>query len=234
MDSGPIPFADEPPSTPPSNALRPAASLPSVVNTVAADRKCSACGYSLVGIPAVRCPECGAKLLADAPGPALEARDRRRKAATDQIRSDYCRACVLAIFGVGAMVGIVALRAILRDAPGGATEALLAHGRLFAVTITVGLGAHLLLAAIWYGSGEPLPITVLRVVAAMALADAVAIGIMLLPMLFIGPVIRGLAFILMLMRLLDLDPLEALALAICTSTGTFFVVGYVLPALGVG
>lgn len=101
------------------------------------------------------------------------------------------------------------------------------------VLVPLGYLAYVLLAAVWFGSDSPPGITILRLAAAYALADAVSEVVSIVFILFLTQALIFGAYIGLLMKFLELDAIEAMVLALVTALLKFIVIVWVLHAIGV-
>ncbi|HVZ92978.1 MAG TPA: hypothetical protein VG797_00560, partial [Phycisphaerales bacterium] len=176
--------------------------------------KCPKCGYSLVGLPGMVCPECGANIAA-----AVKVNERERGARED-LKRDYLRALGLMLGGWAGVTILLALRGEIGSVPLYLIE--------YVFMVPVGLVVFFVCSALWIGFDAPWGITAVRLAAIYALADVVGELMGFVPILFVGPAVTALAYIMLLESYLDIDKGDAIILAILTAAarlGLGLVVG---------
>jgi hypothetical protein len=228
---GPIPFEED--VAPPPRVQVPKTPLtkPGATNRQPASNapapKCPDCGYSLAGIQGARCPECGGDI-----GKSSVAKARRQRAAVEQ-RSEYWKAFYITLAGLAVMALAVAFTGWLNDEFDQVPLRVLVALGSYVVLVPLGYLAYFLLAAVWFGSDEPPGMTILRLAAAYALADAVSEIVSIAFILFLTQALIFGAYIGLLMKFLELDAMEATVLALVTALLKFIVIVWVLHAIGV-
>lgn len=216
-DRGPIPLAENsgPRPAPPAPASRPDVT------------RCPACGYSAVGLVGATCPECGADM-----GRAALLADRKAREARDR-RAAYFRPMTTAAVAVVVMM----LAVVFHNWASGEMDILPA--RLvevfvsYVLTVPAMLVIFTVIAALWFGSDDPLLITLLRLAAACAFADAAGEVVTIVWLLFLTRILMLGAYIAAYIKLLDLEPIEAVALAVITVMVKYLLVSSVLGHAGI-
>lgn len=99
--------------------------------------------------------------------------------------------------------------------------------------VPIGFVAYMLLAMIWFGSDNPAGITLLRLAAAYALADAISAVVSIVFILFLAQALIFLGYVGLLMKFLELDAVEAMVLALVTAVFRFIVIVWALHMVGV-
>lgn len=163
--------------------------------------RCRGCGYSLAGLTGDACPECGKGFA------ATSRRDWDEETSRDVRRRAYAWAGALGAGGVllGIFVHVVTA--------GWLAGALFAGGWL--VSAILGVAVLLACGAMWVGFSSSVPLAVLQVAA----AHAVALGVGFFVHAAFGVTALAIAagaglYLVMMERFLDLDPFDARCVAV--------------------
>lgn len=180
--------------------------------------RCRNCGYSLTGLSAPRCPECGALV------PKFSGRERARAAIEAEHRfSQYWKPLIM--FGVGVILNVAVITA---------SDSLQAAGmyliRLL-LTVPIGLITYVLLALVWIGFNEPLRVISLRLLGIYAVVDLTSTLLGFVPIPIVPMLLVTFTYLGLLMSELDLDWGEASALAIATMVMRGIVGGMIIVGL---
>lgn len=167
---------------------------------------CPKCGYSLVGLRADRCPECG--------GPVANLLALQRKAkAAKELRAAYWRSAAW----VGGSWLVVAVLLAIQGNYIGIPLYFLGS----AVMVGVGFGVFVACSAVWIGFDQPLGVSVLRLAAIYAIVDAVVFLAALLPggggTGFLSWLVSIVIYYTLLSRWLELEGRDAFLVAFFTS-----------------
>lgn len=172
-------------------------------------KTCRKCGYSLAGLHTRRCPECGTF------NGRRSRREHDREHSQYVSRTEYITPAVM--FGIGAVITIVA-----QLATGEGLEEVALYLLSYAVAIPIGVAAFFFFSLTWLGFDAPLHLTALRLAGIFAVADALdailgqACIFLPLPILF-GPwIVVLIAYIGMLMEMLDLELQDAVLVGLVT------------------
>lgn len=165
---------------------------------------CPQCGYDASGIIGDRCPECGVNLLR-----AIASRERR-----DRARSEYQESLKTPLWML--IVGLVGATLTYGLAYGWVAAIGLDIFLLFKIVIAIGV--FWVLSIVWIGQGEYFGGLLLKVAGIYATLEFAGALFSLVPILggFVGWVILGLVYLGMLQHFLDLEPLEAIGVAVTT------------------
>lgn len=226
-DRDPIPFEEDGPKVAPRAASAPVRPIPAGVHgSSPAKPKCPRCGYSLQGLEGARCPECGFD------GKSAVAMSRRERAAREQ-KSEYMKWLGLVALGL-VIMGVATtfagwMNGELADVP----MQIVAGIVKYIILVPIGFAAYSLLAMIWFGNDNPAGITILRLAAAYALADAISAVVSLVFILFLTQALIFIGYVALLMKFLELDAVEAMVLALVTAVFRFIVIVWILHMMGV-
>lgn len=188
---------------------------------------CPDCGASLAGIVGARCPNCGA----DA-GMASVAKHRWDRANAEQ-RAEYWKWVRIALIGLAVMAAALAFRGWIDGEMDKVPMQIVVALLKYAALVPLGYLAYMLLALIWLGSDDPAGITILRLAAVYALADAATAILTILFILFLTQALIFAAYVGLLMKFLELDPVEAMMLALLTAAIKFIALVWLLSLAGI-
>lgn len=197
---------------------------PAVAGLPVKELRCPACGYSMKGLRALRCPECGKPVSA---GPVGRSGD----AGVSQQRREIRKALLMLAIGLAGVFSIV-----------GATHGLqgmIVYLIVFAISVPCGIAAYWLCCLLWVGFDEPMPMVALKLAGIYAVVDLLGQSLAFVPMLNIGIMklaITGVAYIGLLMSMLELDQADAIGVAIATflvkALAVFLILMFLIPAFG--
>lgn len=176
---------------------------------------CPKCSYDVSGIIGDRCPECGANLLL-----AMSSVSRRAQAAK-QYRASLIAPLLMLVIGVGGATLVYGLT-------GGWIYAL-ALDVFLAIKIVVALVVFWVMSLVWFGMNEhplALLLKVAGIYASLEFADSL---FDLVPLLngFVSWFILLLAYLGLLCKMLDLEPVEAIGVAFATFMARTLLIVYV-------
>ncbi len=103
----------------------------------------------------------------------------------------------------------------------------------YAALVPLGYLAFALLAMVWFGTDDPAGITILRLAAVYALADAVSSIVTIVFILFLTQALIFVAYVGLLMKFMELDAVEAMVLALLTAAVKFIAIVWLLSLVGV-
>lgn len=207
----PIPLEpDAKPSQPVSPARSatpgvPASGSSAARATSAKPRPCPKCGYDLRGTAALRCPECNA----DVSAPALRQHGFTKAIEAQHRRDQYWKP--LAMVAIG-LAGVIAV--LMFDGRAGVVPWYLAS---LGVSVPLGLAAYWLLCMMWIGFDEPFHVTALKLAAIFSVVDMTHEAVELTGIPYLPWVVSTAAYIGLLIKMLDLETTEAVAVAVLTN-----------------
>lgn len=228
-DRDPIPFEEVEPKVAPRAVEAPtrrAATPAGVHGSSPAKSKCPRCGYSLQGLEGARCPECGFD------GKSAVAMSRRERAAREQ-KSEYVKWLGLVALGLVIMAVATTFAGWMNGELADVPMQIVAGIVKYIILVPIGFAAYSLLAMIWFGNDNPAGITILRLAAAYALADAISAVVSLVFILFLTQALIFIGYVALLMKFLELDAVEAMVLALVTAVFRFIVIVWILHMMGV-
>lgn len=183
--------------------------------------KCKKCGYELRGLNSLTCPECGTVNQ-------LRTAKRERELAESkrQARKAWISPVIMTIVGLSVSSGIVAM------ASGG--PEVVGHLISFAMTLVIAGVVYFVCSLLWIGFDEPLPMTALRLMGAVALGN---IGFTLIGLLPYKPmliwVIPTIIYCLILAHVMEVDYEDAVIVAVVTGVLKLFAALYLMHLLGI-
>jgi len=157
---------------------------------------CPGCGYDLRGSRLDRCPECGLELTRA----VLRRQEVKRERKTDA----YLEPILYLAGGMVVAAGVT----LLVDGP----SALAALAIYFGITIAIGWIVFFALSVMWIGFDQPIPATVFLLAAAYAGSFGINVGLgaIWVPLGWLAGIV---SLILLLAHLLDIELIEAIAVA---------------------
>ncbi|MCC6660576.1 MAG: hypothetical protein IT437_06785 [Phycisphaerales bacterium] len=168
-----------------------------------AGTKCIKCGYSLEGLAAPVCPECGTINTKE---------DRRRaqdrKASREVARNELIKPVVYFAISVGIVLAFFGM--VGGDIPSAAARLAL-H---YAVFVPIGCVVYFMCCLMWIGFDAPWHYTILRLAAALAISDAASLVGLVLPFMLLGLVLPVLAMGYAMHSLMDLELVDGIIMAV--------------------
>lgn len=182
--------------------------------------KCKQCGYDMQGLKSLTCPECGTENR-------LRSAKRERELAESKriARKAWISPVIMTAVGLGITCSIVAA------AEGG--PAVVGHLMNFGISLVIGFIVYFVCSLMWIGFDEPIPMTALRLMGAIALGN---IGFTLVGLSPIRPMLLWAAptivYFLILSHVMEIDYEDAVIVAIITSVIKVFAIAYIMYSLG--
>ena len=165
---------------------------------------CASCGYDMSGLQGRRCPECGE--FAPVTG---RDHDRVRSIQAEHRYMQYWKP--LTMFVVG-MVGVALVLTLSGEA-----ESIPSYFIGLVMSVPIGLATYWILCVIWIGFDEPLKVIALKLLGIYAVVDLVSVVMDQLPIPVVGWLVPTVTYIGLLASMLDLEYVEAIAVAVATS-----------------
>lgn len=209
-DSGIIAFEEpdrsvQPPSQPSAPSAPPRQGKP-----------CPNCGYDITGLTQRKCPECGSVLEL-----ALLAKTRK-----DRARQQYRAALIApAIMMVIGLVGAVVALGLLYS-----WSAAPYYLAAFGLQVGNAVVVFFLCSVVWIGLDDPIPVVALKIGGIYALLNFAEILLFQIPLLgsFFAMIFVSFAYLLLLMKQLDLEMIEAVVVAVLTFLSKVLIVSFLV------
>lgn len=188
---------------------------------------CRHCHYDLSGIGHLeRCPECGNAIPRNF--------NEHNAALAEQVAREAWRKPLL-MLAVGFAVAVAAtfIEGLVEGGTLQGAQDALVYGAVFGGEVIFGLLAFMLCAFLWLGMDQPIRLAMLQIAGAYAVADAVWVGMTLLP---VGPfglilwIIWIAVYIGLLADALDLELNDAILVAVFTGVAKI-VVGVLIASM---
>lgn len=176
--------------------------------------KCPHCGYSLQGLKARKCPECG-KI------PYKSKKDELLEESKRTSRNAYL--IPIASMAVGLPV-MMLLAWLFHGGP-----AVVGILILWAVCVPVGFIAYMIVCAVWAGFDAPIHLSLLRLGAVFAVGAVAHMMLSPISVGWIGVAIQLIVFAAIITALMDLEFHESVLMAIIL--GALFVIATVIMAM---
>ncbi|MEZ6242959.1 MAG: hypothetical protein R3B57_07945 [Phycisphaerales bacterium] len=167
---------------------------------------CHNCGYDMSSLRTLKCPECGALR----PPPSAKGPDKPDRPVLDALKAP-------AICFVVGMLGITAVGII-----SGEPLLPLVYLVLYLVVLPVGLLVFYVCCYLWIGFDAPFYLNAAALLGTYAIADLV--GAVTSPLGFLGWVLQLLVYVGVLSKLLDIELVDAILVALITGIVKFVIV----------
>lgn len=181
---------------------------------------CIKCGYNLVGVRSLRCPECGAFNTDASRKSELNRRDR-----SSNIRAEYTKPLYML---VGGLVVATAASSLSGQSP---VESILNLSLGFAISAAIGTIVFFFACLAWIGFDAPFHLTALRMLGIAAVCEAVWRITVQIPIPFLASASLLITYIGLLQSMLDLDLQDAVIFALLNWIVKIFVVAAIVAAM---
>lgn len=179
-------------------------------------KPCPNCGYDITGLTQSKCPECGSELEL-----TLLAKARRER-ARQQYRAALIAPAIMMVIGlVGAVVALGLLYSW------SATPYYLAA---FGLQVGNAVVVFFVCSVVWIGLDDPIPVVALKIGGMYAFLNFAELLLFQIPLLgtFFAMIFVSFAYLLLLMKQLDLELIEAVVVAVLTFLSKVLVVSFLV------